>query len=51
MPVASGWIWLQWSRHLQSEQRLGNVNDWGYIGEAYNDGAINGATGGQATIL
>ena len=26
-------------RDLYSQQRLGNVNDWGYIGEAYNDGA------------
>jgi len=26
------------SRDIYNNQRLGNVNDWGYIGEAFNDG-------------
>jgi hypothetical protein len=26
------------ARDIYNDQRLGNVNDWGYIGEAFNDG-------------
>jgi len=26
------------NRDIYSDQRIGNVNDWGYIGEAFNDG-------------
>lgn len=26
------------ARDIYSDQRVGNVNDWGYIGEAFNDG-------------
>jgi hypothetical protein len=32
-------------RDIYDEQRIGNVNDWGYIGEAYNDGMTAGTTG------
>jgi hypothetical protein len=32
-------------RDIYDEQRIGNVNDWGYIGEAYNDGKTAGTTG------
>lgn len=29
------------ARDIYSNQRTGDVNDWGYIGEAYNDGSSN----------
>ena len=29
------------ARDIYSNQRIGDVNDWGYIGEAYNDGSSN----------
>jgi hypothetical protein len=29
------------NRDIYSNQRIGNVNDWGYIGEAYSDGTSN----------
>lgn len=32
-------------RDIYDSQRIGNVNDWGYIGEAYNDGNTDGTTG------
>ena len=32
-------------RDIYDSQRIGNVNDWGYIGEAYNDGNSTGTTG------
>ena len=32
-------------RDIYDNQRIGNVNDWGYIGEAYNDGNSAGTTG------
>jgi hypothetical protein len=32
-------------RDIYDSQRIGNVNDWGYIGEAYNDGSTAGTTG------
>ena len=32
-------------RDIYDSQRIGNVNDWGYIGEAYNDGNTTGTTG------
>jgi hypothetical protein len=32
-------------RDIYDRQRIGNVNDWGYIGEAYNDGNTAGTTG------
>ena len=32
-------------RDIYDSQRIGNVNDWGYIGEAYNDGNTAGTTG------
>ena len=32
-------------RDIYDSQRIGNVNDWGYIGEAYNDGNSAGTTG------
>jgi hypothetical protein len=33
------------SRDIYSKQRMGNVNDWGYIGEAYNDGSSSATSG------
>jgi hypothetical protein len=33
------------SRDIYSKQRIGNVNDWGYIGEAYNDGGSSAVSG------
>ena len=35
-------------RDIYDSQRIGNVNDWGYIGEAYNDGNTTGTTGKPA---
>ena len=35
-------------RDIYDSQRIGNVNDWGYIGEAYNDGNAAGTTGKPA---
>jgi hypothetical protein len=32
-------------RDIYDKERIGNVNDWGYIGEAYNDGNTAGTTG------
>ena len=32
-------------RDIYDYRRIGNVNDWGYIGEAYNDGSTAGTTG------
>jgi hypothetical protein len=29
------------ARDIYANQRIGDVNDWGYIGEAYNDGTSN----------
>lgn len=29
------------ARDIYSNQRIGDVNDWGYIGESYNDGSSN----------
>ena len=29
------------ARDIYSDQRLGNVNDWGFIGESYTDGGSN----------
>lgn len=29
------------ARDIYSDQRIGNVNDWGYIGEAFNDGTTS----------
>ena len=33
------------NRDIYDYRRIGNVNDWGYIGEAYNDGSTAGTTG------
>ena len=35
------------ARDIYSNKRVGNVNDWGYIGEAYSDGTSN-SNGKQA---
>ena len=35
-------------RDIYDKDRIGNVNDWGYIGEAYNDGNMAGTTGKPA---
>ena len=35
-------------RDIYDKERIGNVNDWGYIGEAYNDGNMAGTTGKPA---
>lgn len=32
-------------RDIYDSQRIGNVNDWGFIGEAFNDGSTAGTTG------
>jgi hypothetical protein len=32
-------------RDIYANQRVGNVNDWGYIGESFNDGASSASTG------
>ena len=31
------------TRDIYANQRVGNVNDWGYIGEAYDQGAAGGS--------
>ena len=35
-------------RDIYDDKRIGEVNDWGYIGEAYNDGNMAGTTGKPA---
>ena len=35
-------------RDIYDDKRIGEVNDWGYIGEAYNDGNTTGTTGKPA---
>jgi len=35
-------------RDIYDDKRIGEVNDWGYIGEAYNDGNMTGTTGKPA---
>lgn len=32
-------------RDIYADQRVGNVNDWGYIGESFNDGGTSLTTG------
>ena len=32
-------------RDIYAVERIGNVNDWGYIGESFNDGASSASTG------
>jgi hypothetical protein len=33
------------ARDIYANERVGNVNDWGFIGEAFNDGSTAGTTG------
>jgi hypothetical protein len=32
------------ARDIYANERVGNVNDWGFIGEAFNDGSTAGTT-------
>ena len=39
------------ARDIYAKERVGNVNDWGFIGEAFNDGSTNGAAGGKPAFF
>jgi len=36
---------------IYAKERVGNVNDWGFIGEAFNDGSTNGVAGGKPAFF
>jgi len=39
------------ARDIYAKERVGNVNDWGFIGEAFNDGSTNGVAGGKPAFF
>jgi hypothetical protein len=39
------------ARDIYAKERVGNVNDWGFIGEAFNDGSTAGAAGGKPAFF
>ena len=39
------------ARDIYDKERVGNVNDWGFIGEAFNDGSTNGVAGGKPAFF
>jgi len=36
---------------IYAKERVGNVNDWGFIGETFNDGSTNGVAGGKPAFF